>query len=225
MYAVAAIIIIAGQSISMSSPELRILEGGYYNLTFMVSLVLFTTMIVCFLQLLLSIGVDDSEDSSYVVTMCRIQIILVLLALSFTAFLFCYLTFPNDVTFSVGFETFLPYYKIGMEWTDIAYCCLNGIVTGFIISLLGDYYASSDCPPARAIIESSNIGIPFNTLKAKTYGNFAAVLIMALFSISVMSSVYLGAGIGLAYTGIFFLGYVSLGLVFFVAAGVCSNVR
>lgn len=39
-----------------------------------------------------------------------------------------------------------------MGWIDIAYCCVNGVMTGFVISLLSDYYSSSDCPPAQGII-------------------------------------------------------------------------
>ena len=108
----------------------------------------------------------------------------------------------------------------------MAWCCVNGAVTGLLISLLGAFYSSPNFVPALAIINSTQeLGIPFNTLKAKMFGNMASVLIIAIFSVCVMTAVSLGGGIGLAYTGIFFLGYVCLTLIFFVSGGICSNVR
>jgi len=51
------------------------------------------------------------------------------------------------------------------------------------------------------------------------------VLIIAIFGVCVMEAIWLGGGIGLAYTGVFFLGSVCLTLIFFVSGGICSNVR
>ncbi len=90
----------------MSSPELRALEGGYFNLIFMVSMIMFFCMFVSMLQGYFNLFISDTEDPSYIVTMCRVQMFLVCVVLLVIAWLWCWLIFPDDVEFSVGFETF-----------------------------------------------------------------------------------------------------------------------
>ena len=139
----------------MSSPELRALEGGYFNLIFMVSLIMFFCMFISLVQLKMNLFVNDTEDPSYVVTMCRVQIFMVFIVLICIACLWCWLIFPEDLLFSVGFETFAPYYRTGLSWKDMAECCANGAATGFLVSLLGDFYSSPNFVPALAIINST----------------------------------------------------------------------
>jgi Na+/H+-translocating membrane pyrophosphatase len=137
------------------------------------------------------------------------------------SFGFPYLTFPDS--FTAGTDKFAQLQIKAANWESMAYCIFMGNIAGFLIALISEFFTSCTCPPAKDVTASCKKGHPWNIIKASSYGNFVSVLIIGILGTTLMESVNIGGGIGLAFTLMTLIGYLTIFGVLKVSGGVCAS--
>ena len=60
-------------------------------------------------------------------------------------------------------------------------------------------------------------------IRANSYGNFSTVLLIAILGITLMNSISMGGGIGLAFTAMTMIGYLGIYCALSISGGICAG--
>ena len=138
--------LICALTFSASSPEIIAKPGSaYYPIMYaglIVNLCLLACLAVSFSEL-----ADVTEDHYYVENSSRSMLILALIILIPSTFMFHAYGLPATLT--CGTPDFKVYQvDASIEWHVLVFCSVFGLCAGFFVCLLSEYFTSMNCPPS-----------------------------------------------------------------------------
>jgi len=95
--------------------------------------------------------------------------------------------------------------------TALFWALISGLITGFLIAIITEYYTSVNHRPTRQIAESARSGAAFNIIEGLSTGMMSTALPIILISLATIAAFFFGGLLGIAVAALGML--VNLGML------------